>query len=245
MAKLPARLTVHRFTIVRARKRAESAMTTAAKAAYADGWTILKRALEQVPPHAMAKALGDPADPGVTAQVVAAMTKQFAVGAEAAAGALTDGESEWFSSQGLEWTAIERQELLDAYQTAFAPIGGFSGIAQSAVEPIQGILADYYTDPQAGLPDLAAQLRTYFSPFKAQQVGITETTRMGAVNANLVADRVGATHAEWDSSEDDLVCEECVALDGQTFDIGGEQEPPPAHPGCRGSWAILIEDDGA
>jgi hypothetical protein len=239
---LPARLTTHRFLIRRARTRAEAAYVAGAKAAYGDGWSILKTALQRVPPHEMTKAAGDPADPGVIAQVIAAMERQLAVGAGKAADALSEGENSWFADQGIEWSALEKDELLRAYQDAFAPIGGFKGIAQTAVEPIQGILTDYYADPGAGLPDLADALSGYFAPYKAQQVGITETTRMGAVNAEIVADRVDAERAEWDSSEDAFVCSVCAGLDGQAFDLNGQQDPPPAHTGCRCSWAILIEE---
>jgi len=58
-----------------------------------------------------------------------------------------------------------------------------------------------------------------------------------------VAQRVGADRWEWDSSEDDIVCSECVGLDTQTFSMDDAQESPPVHPGCRCSKAILIEDD--
>lgn len=245
MAKLPRRLTAHRFLIRRARSRAESAYTDGARKAYDAGWAILERALKRVPAHVIAKAAGDPADPEVLAQVRAAMEAQLGIGAENAAEHFIAGENAWFGGQGIEWTALEVHELKSAYQKSFADIGGFKGISETATEPIQGILTSYYADPQLSLSDLTAQLQTYFSPYKANQVGVTETTRMAAVNADLVAARVGAERWEWDSAEDSHVCDECDALDGQVFDMDSDQESPPIHVGDRCDKAILIEDTAA
>lgn len=244
MAKaLPKRLTVHRFVVRRAHNRARAAYVAGAKQAYASGWSVLKEALKHVPVHELAKAAGDPGDDHVIAQVKSVMTQQLESAAGDAAAHLVAGEAEWFATQKLAWTPVAKADLVAAYRQSFDAIGGFKGIADSATEPIQGILADYYTDPGAGLPDLTNALSGYFAGWKAEQVGITETTRMGAANADLVAQRVGADRWEWDSSEDDIVCSECVGLDTQTFSMDDAQESPPVHPGCRCSKAILIEDD--
>ena len=240
---LPKRLTAHRFVIHQARNRAEKAAIAGARKAYAAGWAVLKDALAKVPEHPLAKAAGDPSDEHVLNEVKAAMQKQLEAMTANMAGHFIAGENAWFRTQGVTWDALKLQELTESYQRAFAPIGGFKGIADTAVAPIQGILRDYYADPAVSMSDLTDQLQTYFSPYKAEQVGITETTRMAAVNADLVAARVGAENWEWDSSNDGLVCDECAALDGQTFALADNEDPPPAHPGCRCDKAILIEDD--
>ena len=195
-----------------------------------------------MPAHELAKVAGDPADDHVLAQVRAAMQRELEVGAADAAEHLITGENAWFADQGLTWTALQKKELLAAYQQSFADVGGFKDIADSATAPIQGILTDYYADPQMGLPTLTDALSGYFSGYKAVQVGITETTRMSASNADLVAQRVDAENWEWDSSNDAIVCSLCAALDGQSFALSSDQDSPPEHVGCRCSKAILIED---
>ena len=246
MAKaLPKRLTVHRFVVRRAHNRARAAYVAGAKKAYRAGWAVLREALEHVPAHELAKAAADPGDDHVIAQVKSVMTQQLENAAGEAAAHLVDGEAEWFAVQKIEWTPVAKADLLAAYRQSFDAIGGFKGIADSATEPIQGILADYYTDPGAGLPDLTNALSGYFAGWRAETVGITETTRMGAANADLVAQRVGATSWEFDGSNDALECSLCLDLDGQTFDVTDDEHTPPIHVGCRCSKAILIEDDNA
>ena len=246
--KLPQRLTTHRFLVNRAHNRAEAAYFAGAKAAYAAGWDILKTALQRMPVHDVAKAAGDPADDAVLASVRAAMIAQLTIGATKASAALAAGENEWFKSNGFDaaqFTPIEDDELMRAYQAAFAHIGGFKGIADSATEPIQQIIRDYYADPNLAMPDLVNSLQTYFSPYKAQQVAATEVTRMSSCNAQILASRVGAQRWEWDSANDAIVCSACADLDGQKFDFDGDEEPPPdgSHVGCRCRQTVLVVDD--
>jgi SPP1 gp7 family putative phage head morphogenesis protein len=244
-AQLPPRLTVHRFVVHRARARAETAFVAGATSAYREAWSIIVNATKHLPTHDLAKAAGDPADPRILQEIRALIVRQLNLAAANAADALIAGENTWFEVNGIAWDPLQKQELLERYQQTFArdvPSGGFSNIADTAVEPIQHIVSDYYTDPGMGLPDLTSQLKPYFSGWKARQIGITETTRMASANADLVATRVGADTWEWDSANDSHVCPICAGLDGQHFAMTDQQQAPPsAHVGCRCSKTILVE----
>ena len=129
------------------------------------------------------------------------------------------------------------------YKQMFEPIGGFKGISDTMAAGIISTVEEWYRDPEQDMGDLSAALQNWFAPWRADMVGITETTRMGAAATAVQADALGAQTKIWATSEDDVVCEECADLDGQSFDVGDPEGDPPLHPGCRCGSSIVLPGD--
>ena len=74
---------------------------------------------------------------------------------------------------------------------------------------------------------------------RAYLIATTEVSR--AMNAATLDtyDQNEIEQWEWlaqngeDGDPDDRVCEECLDRDGETYDVGGDDSIPPAHPRCR------------
>ena len=204
-------------------KKAERAYCRAARKAYRAAWGHLRTRLPEL--QELKKAA---IDPNLLSDLQEELVSGMEAGAEAAAGVL-DAEG--------------AADLIARYQQMFQPIGGFKGIADTATAGILSTIDEWYRDPETDMGDLSAALSKWFAPWRAEMVGITETTRMGTAATMLAGERLGAEKKVWNTSADDVVCSECLGLDGQEFDIGDPDGDPPAHPGCRCGSALRLPGD--
>ena len=114
-------------------------------------------------------------------------------------------------------------------------------MTDTALSDMETAIQDFYADPEMATADLAARLSPYFSDWKAVQVAITETTRMATADRTMVANELGVTQGTFNTSEDEVVCEDCDALDGTTVDLGDPDTDPPVHVGCRCNVSLLLD----
>lgn len=84
------------------------------------------------------------------------------------------------------------------------------------------------------LSELTDSLGEIFSPERARLIAATEVTRVFAQSNRAVWQASDAvTGMTFHSVEDDHVCPECEALDGETLTLDDDDNSPPIHPGCR------------
>lgn len=92
-----------------------------------------------------------------------------------------------------------------------------------------------------GTPGVVEAIAPLFGERRAQLIGVTETTRLFGRGAQATMTAAGVRTWIWQTDEDDRVCEECDALDGQEFSM--EEPFDPAHPACR-CFPLPSVDDG-
>ena len=94
---------------------------------------------------------------------------------------------------------------------------------------------------------LAEQLATMFGPVRAEMISVTEVTRAFA-QGNIEAWRESGVInlMQWNTANDDLVCEICMPLNGMTDGLDGEfgeaGGPPPAHVRCRCWLSPVVQE---
>lgn len=92
-----------------------------------------------------------------------------------------------------------------------------------------------------GTPGVIEAIEPLFGERRARLIGVTETTRLYGRGAQATFRASGLRSWMWQTDEDDRVCEECDALDGEEFSM--DEEFDPAHPDCRCFPLPLVEDD--
>ena len=258
---LPARITVHRMVMVRARKRADAAFQRAARAAYRKAWLLLKRklpllklakavAFDDLPPDE-ANGVRGLLDPATISELQATIEQGLQAGAAAAAAHLAAGEASWFTGAGRAFVAPSADDVLHRYTQMFAKDvpGGFKDTSQTVADAVTDEVKQWMADPEPGLGALQSSLSRWFAPNRADMIAATETTRMQTATSQLIGQQLGATQGEWDTANDDYVCSVCVGFEaGNPYAIDGTEPQPPdaSHPNCRCGWSIIppgMEDD--
>lgn len=92
-----------------------------------------------------------------------------------------------------------------------------------------------YFEESWTISDLAARLRKWYDPVRAEMIAITETTRAvvegeRAIIRNLERESGQAMIPIWMTANDERVCPICFPRDNQIITDGIY---PPAHPRCR------------
>jgi SPP1 gp7 family putative phage head morphogenesis protein len=86
-----------------------------------------------------------------------------------------------------------------------------------------------------GLPDLLDAMETvFFDKTSADMIAVTEVTRIFDEGNRIIEREAGIKTQEWQTAEDETVCEICVPLNLKHFPI--DQGPYPVtdtHPNCR------------
>jgi hypothetical protein len=220
--------------------RAEVVYVAEAKRAYVAAWRKVRAALPKA--QATGGEAGDLNDPLVRRAIADTLQEGLRSAARAAAASLTRGAyvskaagpqaGPWAGWAGTGVPPIEPDALYERYVASLENIGGVQGMSDTALADMQRGLADFYADPEMSMSDLEARLAPYFSDWKATQVGITETTRLATEDRRMVAEQLNVATGTFDTSEDDLTCEECEALDQTTVDLADDDVMPPIHVGC-------------
>ncbi|KKK81516.1 hypothetical protein LCGC14_2812680, partial [marine sediment metagenome] len=96
----------------------------------------------------------------------------------------------------------------------------------------------------APLKSLVKSLEATFGRTRAEMIASTETTRLFAEGNRMAYASAGVKRVEWRTVMDDLVDEDCRALNGKKWPIGKEKEVPPLHPRCR-CWLAPVVDGAA
>lgn len=82
--------------------------------------------------------------------------------------------------------------------------------------------------------------RTYAN--RSHTIAVTELSRVATEGYGEVIRRSGMSGMwRFNVSDDDLVCEDCEAMDGETYE---SEEEVPVHPNCR-CWMTFIPDEGS
>lgn len=102
---------------------------------------------------------------------------------------------------------------------------------------VRNVLADWQVGDLPGgrgLPDVIAALQPIFGKARARTIAATEVTRLFDQGSRISHNLAGITMEEWQTSQDDRVCDICGPLDGQRF--GTNEGPRPVddtHVNCR------------
>ena len=132
--------------------------------------------------------------------------------------------------------AIDR--LLEAESKAFAT-NWWNGLDQVTRERLRGAIRD---NVQQGLSftELTKSIEPLFGEQRALRIASTETTRLFAKGAMLSYQQAGVKMVQWRSAMDPWVCAHCKDLEGQSWPIG-QNEEPPRHPACRCALMPYLE----
>ena len=174
---------------------------------------------------------GSLTDPLVQQKIKEAIESAFTLGATKAAGAISDGEATWFAAEGIKYTPADAEALLAAYTKEFdAKVGGFKTCADNVTESVLGKVHEFYTEP-GSVHDLTEALRPDFSPYNAERVANTETTRMASTSTRGIMRSFGQTKWIWRANGANP-CEICEGNDGQEFDVSDPMPPDASHVNC-------------
>ena len=231
--------------------RAEAVYVAGAKRAYSAAWREVQAHLPRTNTQTGGHA-GDLNDPLVRSAIADALHAGLLAAARDAAREMCSTGSwlakaagphagPWEGWTGVGVPPIGQDALYARYAASLDKVGGVKGMSDTALSDMETAVQDFYADPEMATADLAARLSPYFSDWKAVQVAITETTRMATADRTMVANELGVTQGTFHTSEDVLVCSECVALDGTTVDIGDPDTDPPVHVNCRCGIALLLD----
>lgn len=159
-----------------------------------------------------------------------------------AAAFIFGAESRFWSSRGKTVPMFDREAIIAAYQARIGrSIGNIGG---DTLAEVQKAIADWYASERS-LPELIDDLSVYFDESRAELIAVTETRYLTSEISYEMMNHFGITQWVWDSIGDDLVCEECASLHGQTFDVEDTDSYPPAHPACRcGTYFVEESADG-
>jgi SPP1 gp7 family putative phage head morphogenesis protein len=106
-------------------------------------------------------------------------------------------------------------------------------ITETTRKQVQRLVSDWVASGSP-LSVLEAQLEPLFGERRAEQIAITETTRIVAEGNTETWRSTGLVEqVRFNTVEDDRVCEFCSPLDGQVFDVDDYGHKPPIHVGCR------------
>jgi len=110
------------------------------------------------------------------------------------------------------------------------------GITRTTRNIVEKALVEYITTPGYKLQDFVDSIAPHFGAWRAELIGITETTRAYSKAGEAAGERIRAAGFEfeevWNTRHDDLTCDICRPLNRKIRGIDWT-EPPPAHPGCR------------
>jgi SPP1 gp7 family putative phage head morphogenesis protein len=171
------------------------------------------------------------------------MQTEFHLGAQESAKALAAGEQAWFASQGLKYVPPSGKALYAQYIQEFEhKRGGFKSIADGTTDDVLGKVHEWYDNP-GSVNDLRSALHDQFTPYNAERVARSESTRMASVQTTSMMADWGETKWRWESNGQNP-CDECSALDGQVFELGEMEMPPDGtHPNCDCSASTLLPDE--
>ena len=134
---------------------------------------------------------------------------------------------------GVDWLLVADAAAEWAHRYAFDLI---KDINDTSLRLVSRAIQRFVQTPGATREELETMLRPYFGEVRASMIAVTETTRayaQGEIETAKIAERAGLKMIPvWNTSEDELVCAVCGALDGKKgAELNGQV--PPAHVRCR------------
>jgi SPP1 gp7 family putative phage head morphogenesis protein len=102
-------------------------------------------------------------------------------------------------------------------------------------------ISDWIAKPGSTVGDLNESLTSIFGKARASTIAVTEATRAFSSGEELAYKADGITEWTWVTSNDELTCKYCGAVNGKTVKIGEvfgqfhgkDVTKPPYHPNCR------------
>lgn len=153
-------------------------------------------------------------------------------------------ESTFWSSRGetMPTQGWDPNAIVANYKTRIDRYGrSLSDIGTETEQKVRDSLIDWYNQPEKDFAALTNSLQTLFSPERAQLIAQTEVSGIAAEVNYEMMNHFGITQWRWDSFSDNVVCQICQSLNGQTFDVEDQDAFPPNHPGCRCGQFFLVE----
>ena len=141
--------------------------------------------------------------------------------------------------------AVEKVKLLAGRSYA-----EMDGVTDALAREMTRALADGLVqgDSPREIADALAD-RIDIGEARAEVVARTEIIRAHAEGQLDALEDLGVTEVgvevEWLTAGDGLVCPECAALEGQTFDLDDARGMLPLHPNCRCAWVPAVPAENA
>lgn len=129
----------------------------------------------------------------------------------------------------IDWTLINNRASQWAQEYKFDLVKGLNNTDRDL---LRTEISKYIETPGRTLGELREQLTGSFGSERANNIAVTEVTRAYAEGEAQLADEARAAGLDmvgnWQTNKDELVCEDCAALDGQET-----EDKPPKHTKCR------------
>ena len=130
--------------------------------------------------------------------------------------------------------------LVNNYARAWAVVNTADVVAKITSTSMDAFTEKFPGWVEAGgtLDELIAQLTPHYGPWRAEMIAVTETTRAYAKGNEVMWGASGVVDGkQWNTAEDELVCEICGPLANQETTLEGVYSDgttsPPAHVRCR------------
>lgn len=143
---------------------------------------------------------------------------------------------------GVDWGGFNAVAVEQARKQYLGLIKGIDDVTR---ESLREALVSFAEVPGYTIGDVMSSLP--FQGYRAQRIAVTETTRMFALAEQTAIAELQKQYPDmkvvktWFTNADDIVCEICGPMEGQTVDGDGmfvtadgvQISMPPAHPNCR------------
>ena len=125
-----------------------------------------------------------------------------------------------------------------------------TGLTDTTRKLVQQSVSTFVETPGMTRADLESLLAPGFGESRASMIAVTEVTRAYSEATNqqqaLIRDETGIEMRRvWNSLRDSVVCPVCAPLHGMPEEDWKAEFPngPPAHPGCRCSTSLTMDDE--
>lgn len=139
----------------------------------------------------------------------------------------------------INWDFTNQSALQFLQQYRVSTIGGISDTTRDqTVRAIQNWMSN--GDP---LPSLVNQLTPIYGNTRAQQIAITEVTRVFAQGNMMLWESTGVVSGKrWRTARDERVCPFCAPLDGQVVELNSEFTLSPQQMAASDAMRQLLGD---
>lgn len=151
---------------------------------------------------------------------------------------------------GFDWGLVNNAVLEALTRLSFdLSYANTMSLTRSTERQLRRYLDEFIRSDEMTINELAKQLERFWSYDRADQIAITEVTRLFAVGNQTVWRESGVIEKQrWNTAVDELVCPVCSPLNGRVVGLAASWDgidAPPAHSRCR-CWVtpvVEVADD--
>ena len=140
----------------------------------------------------------------------------------------------------VDWDLVNEAALKFAREYRYTWIKDLTATTRAHV---QRAITDWINEGSP-LSALEVRLQSMFNPVRAARIAATEVTRIYAhANGDAWQSTGYINSSKWNTAQDELVCEICGPLAGETIEVGDIDTYPPAHPNCRCGLTPIVDEE--